>query len=231
MIFRDRTEAKRVMDGKVRAVLRPATSSPHKPYTQESQKVQWRRKATNEDHAPARERQAAKPDIAVVVDSLGNIQITDQTRTTLGALKAKDAQALGVGNLTALRSWCRQHLGPWRPAREVWIVRFAVVREVEEIPHYLGKPGPSGDYTTDPAKAIDDLETIDAPTQIRLVDAARKRDKLRSQRKYDEWDLGEELKRKEAEAAELGVDISHHRGVIADRIARIDRAIQQRKAA
>lgn len=228
VIFPDRKEAKRVMDGKVTAVIRPASAA--EPYVQLAQQVQWRRLATNEDVARLRERQAAKPDDLVALGSLGWIEVSEQELVRLRDLTADDARALGVGSVLALRSWVRQHMAPWEENRRVWVVRFDVVRLVEEVPQFLGRPGPAGDYTTDRERAVDDLECVDGPTQMRLGDAARKADALRAARKFEEWQLGERLEALEEQARAAGIDLSQHRRVIADRIARIERLLRDRAA-
>jgi hypothetical protein len=78
-------------------------------------------------------------------------------------------------------------------------------------------------YTSQPTSLSDAGESVDDKTQHGFSTEAASRDGLREQHRRERWDLGQRLQRAEAEAELLGLDVSHHRRAIAERIARMER--------
>jgi hypothetical protein len=100
------------------------------------------------------------------------------------------------------------------------------------------KPDPVGDhgYTTNPARAIDDLEAVDDKTLRRYADEARERDKARrgwlDQQLLDEKaSLEESLVRAVKLARSRGVDVRSDVRVIRARIAAIEKKATRRERA
>lgn len=78
-------------------------------------------------------------------------------------------------------------------------------------------------YTSAPTSLSDAGEGIDEKVQDRFSGEAASRDGLREQRRREKWDLAQRLQHAEEEARMLGLDVSHHRRAIAERIARMER--------
>jgi hypothetical protein len=212
VIFEDRTQAKRAMDGKITAIWRPASDT---PYTEPAHPVQWRRPAGNEDPAPLRDRQA-KTDKPVALATAGQVEIIKQEIRTLGSFTHVDARALGFMSLGAFR----ESLGDgWDDERSVWLVSFVVVRQEEDRPTWMRR---GGGVTHDPNQAISKAEIPDRDSQRKVTQDARATFKLvkaEEELKRTAKNLGKLVREETLVSARAGVDVS-------DELAMIERTVK-----
>lgn len=166
--------------------------------------------------------------------------VTDVRRERLGEITADDAQAEGFARRgfgqaeEFLADWRERHRGELDRDQEVWVIAFDVE---PEMPMYVatGVIGPPhGDYTTNPHRAIDDAEAVDAATLSRYskeaADSAAQRAQI-NQLRRERYELEQRLARARADAARGGVDISSPLRVIERQLATIERRVYEGKAA
>ena len=137
--------------------------------------------------------------------AIGRVQILDVREERAGDISHYDARAEGFRTTDDFKEyWVRLHDKAWVEREridlvavydtDVSIVTWILLRRFEQrhahkrtwvitltthtdTPLYLAHPTPnSGDYTSQPCRAIDDLEVIDRTTQERYAKAASQRD-------------------------------------------------------
>jgi hypothetical protein len=223
MIVVDMTAAQAIKRGARTALIRRSLV----PYKQLRQPIIVLREARPEDPPIEREQQLKTPE-PVVRDKHAVIDIVDQEKVKLRDITADQAAAAGFPNLREFRRAHTPQGEHTMPNHSVLVVSFELQRSEVAPLRLLGR---DGQYTQSPALAIHEAgEAVDESTQQRYTDEAKGHDTLRHEQRRERWDLAARLERAEARAAAQGINVSNHRRAIAERIARMERAVDEKAA-
>lgn len=165
-------------------------------------------------------------------DPIAHIEILERWREFAGAITFDGARAEGFRTTAEFKAWWVGHYdAAWIKRQEtdpteqqlverfdtrhastpVWVYRFALTQAPALL---LSTPDPvagTGDYTSEPARSIDDLEVVDSEileqyaTQARVTDLQRRRGEHATRELRS---LGRRIKEEAKLADGAGIDIS-----------------------